>query len=140
MVLSSEASEPRNTHSIVLSEDDFQRIIQEAVDETFLSLGKKTEQSIYSQLKGKFKVVKEDIPLHIEEFATALEEILGPGALLLEIEMMKRLHDKVGPGFKYHTGNDSLTFPEYLVAIRVFLSLCTSEKSLPKEYFDRKFC
>jgi hypothetical protein len=139
-VLSSVAVEPLKAQSRVFSAGVFRRIILEAADETFSLLGKKAERSIYSQLEGTFKIAKEDIPLHIEEFARALEKIIGPGAILLEIEMMKSLHEKVGPAFKYHTKNQNLTFPEYLTAIRVFLSACTCAKSLPNEYYDYKFC
>jgi len=134
------AAEPHNDYNGVFPADGFRRIILEAADETFSLLGKKAEQSVYSQLENTFKIAKEDIPLHIEKFARALEKIIGPGAILLEVEMMKRLHEKVGPGFKYHTKNENLTFPEYLTAIRVFLSVCNCTKSLPNEYYDYKFC
>jgi hypothetical protein len=140
VVLSSVGVELYKDHGRVFSEGDFQRIFLEAADEAFALFGKKVEQSIYSQLEEKFKIAKKDIPLHIEKFTRALEKIIGPGATLLEIQMMKRLHEKVGPGFKYHTRNENLTFLEYLKAIRVFLSVCTRAKSLPNEYYDYKFC
>jgi hypothetical protein len=140
IVLSSLAVEPHKDRSRAFPIGGFRRIILKAADETFSLLGKKAEQSIYSQLENTFKIAKKDIPLHIEEFARALEKIIGPGAVLLEIEMMKRLHEKVEPGFKYHTRNENLTFPEYLMAIRVFLSVCACAKSRPNEYYDYKFC
>jgi hypothetical protein len=140
VVLSSVAVEPHKDHSRVFSDGDFERIVLETTDEVFALLGKKVEQSIYSQLKDTFKMSKKDIPLQIEKFAGALEKIIGPGATLLEIEMMKSLHEKVGPGFRYHTKNENLTFPEYLTAIRAFLSVRTCAKSLPNEYYDYKFC
>jgi hypothetical protein len=140
VVLHSVAVEPSKDNSIVFSVGGFRGIMLEAADETFSLLGKKVEQSIYSQLEDTFKIAKKDIPLHVEEFTRALEKIIGPGATLLEIEMMKRLHEKVGLGFKYHTKNGNLTFSEYLKAIRVFLSVCACAESLPKEYYDYKFC
>jgi hypothetical protein len=140
VVLSDVAVEPRRDHSRVFSDGDFERIVLEATDEVFALLGKKVKESIYSQLEGTFKIAKKDIPLHVEKFAGALEKIIGPGATLLEIEMMKSLHEKVGPGFKYYTRNENLAFPEYLTAIRVFLSVRTCAKSLPNEYYDYKFC
>jgi hypothetical protein len=139
-VLSNVDVEPCKDRSIVSSDGDFQRIFLEAAHEAFGLFGKRVEQSIYSQLEDTFKIAKKDIPLHVEKFTRALEKIFGPGATLLEIEMMKSLHEKVGPGFKYHTKNENLTFPEYLKAIRVFLSVCTHAKSLPSEYYDYKFC
>jgi hypothetical protein len=139
VVLSSVAAEPCKDYNAFPS-CSFRRIVLEATDETFALLGEKVEQSIYSQLEDAFKIAKKDIPLDVEKFAGALEKLIGPGAILLEVEMMKRLHEKVGPGFKYHTKNENLTFPEYLTAIRVFLSACDSAKSMPNEYFDYKFC
>jgi hypothetical protein len=140
VILSSAGVEPRKDRRRVFPADCFRGIVLEVADEAFALLGKKAEQSIYSQLEDTFKIAKKDIPLHIEKFARALEEILGPGAKLLEVEMIKSLHEKVGPGFKYHTKNENLTFPEYLMAIRAFLSDCDSTKSMPNEYYDYKFC
>jgi hypothetical protein len=140
VVLSSVAVGPLEDHRRVSATDSFRGIILEVTDEAFALLGKKAEQSIYSQLEVTFRMAKKDIPLRIEEFARTLEKILGPGAALLEIEMMKRLRQKVGPEFRYHAKNENLTFPEYLMAIRAFLSTCNSAKSLPNEYYDYKFC
>lgn len=119
---------------------DFHRIVLETVDEIFSSLGKEAKQSIYSQLEKTCKISKRDIPLQTEKFTTALERIIGPGARLLEIEMMKSLYEKVGSKFKYSPKKGNLTFTEHSTAIRVFLSVRTSEKPMPNEYYDYKFC
>ena len=119
---------------------DFHRIVLETVDETFSLFGNEAKQSMYSQLEKTFKISKRDIPLQTEKFTTALERIIGPGAKLLEIEMMKSLYEKVGPKFKYSPKKGNLTFAEHLTAIRVFLSVRTSEKPMPNEYYDYKFC
>ena len=133
-------TEPHEECRGVSSNGDFRRILLEATGETFALLGKRVERSIYVQLGETFKIAEKDIPFHIEKFVVALEEIFGTGASLLEIEMMKKLHKKVGPEFKYQKKNENLTFAEYLAAIRVFLSVRTSTKSKPNEYFDYKFC
>lgn len=121
--------------------NDFQRILLGAVDETFSLLGRQARQSIYFQLEKTFRMTKQDIPLEIEKFTRALEEITGPGAKLLEIEIMKHLYEKIGPEFRYSSKKRDLTFTEYLTATRAFLSLGTSlEKSMPNGYYDYKFC
>jgi hypothetical protein len=121
--------------------EDFQRIMLETVDETFSSLGKGAKQSIYFQLKNSFGTTRENIPVEIEKFASALEKIFGSGAQLLEIQIMKRLHKKIGTRIKYYPKQKNLTFVDYLETTRILLSVCTSVKRpMPDEYYDYKFC
>jgi hypothetical protein len=123
------------------SAEDFQRIMLKTVDEALSLLGKKAKQSIFFQLEETFKIAKQDIPLEIERFTAALEEIVGPGSILLEIEIMKHLYEKVGPEFKYSSKQKNLTFTEYLTATRAFLSMRASAgKPMPNEYYEYKFC
>lgn len=123
------------------SAEDFQRIMLKTVDEILSLLGKKAKQSIYSQLEETFKITKQDIPLEIERFTAALEEIVGPGSTLLEIEIMKHLYEKIGPEFKYSPKQKNLTFAEYLTATRAFLSMRNSaRRPMPNEYYEYKFC
>lgn len=123
------------------SAEDFQRIILETVDETFSSLGKRAKQSIYFHLKNSFGTTRENIPVEIEKFASALEKTFGSGAQLLEIQIMKRLHKKIGTRIKYYPKQKNLTFVDYLETTRILLSVCTSPKRpMPDEYYDYKFC
>jgi hypothetical protein len=120
---------------------DFQEIMLEAIDEAFSCMGKETKQLVYSLLEKTFKIARRDIPFEIEKFTGALEEIFGPGAKLLEIEVMKHLHEKIGSRFKYSPRQETLTLEEYLTAISTFLSAENStRKHMPNEYSDYKFC
>jgi hypothetical protein len=120
---------------------DFQTIMLEAFEETLSILGETAKRAIYSQLEETFENVKQGVPFETEKFAVALEEIIGPGARLLEIDMMKHLYEKVGQEFKYSPGQKSLTFTEYLTAIHTFLSNSPSaRKPKPDEYYKYKFC
>jgi len=92
----------------------------EAVDEGLSSLGNTSKQTIYSHLEKTFKIKKQDIFLKIEKFAKAIEEIIGPGAKLLEIQIMKNLYRKIGQSFKYSSTQKNLTFTEYLIATHTF--------------------
>lgn len=135
------AIEPHNDFIETLPAESFQKIVLEAVDETLSLFGEKAKKSIYSKLKEDFGITKQDIPIEVEKFIAALEEIVGPGAKLLEIEMMKRLYKKIGPNFKYSPRQKNLTFAEYLTATRVFLSMQSSaRKPMPNEYYEYKFC
>ncbi len=123
------------------ADDDFQRIMLEAVDETFSSLGKRTKQSIYSQLEKTLGTSRKNIPVEIEKFTSGLEKIFGPEAQLLEIEIMKHLYKKIGSKFKYCPKQKNLIFIEYLETTHAFLSTNASEKKpMPNEYYDYKFC
>ena len=121
--------------------DDFQRIMLKAVDEAFSSLGKRARKLIYFHLKNSFGVTRESIPADIGKFAWALEEIFGPGARLLEIQIMKQLYKKIGTRIKYYPKQENLTFVEYLETTHILLGVLTSTKRpMPDEYYDYKFC
>lgn len=96
----------------------FSSLFLEAVDETFASLGESCRRSIYVHLENSFRIKREDIPSRIEEFARAVESIFGFGAKLVEIEIMKRLHAKVG-GFKYYPKDSNLSFTQYAAAVKM---------------------
>ena len=98
----------------------FEKLLLEAVDEALSSLGDSSKQAIYFHLEKTFEINKQDIPYKIEEFANAIEKIFGLGAKFLEIQIMKRLYEKVGPVFKYFPERD-LVFTEYVAAARLSL-------------------
>ena len=91
----------------------FKKLLLEAVDEALSSLGTSSKH-IYFHLEKEFNINKQNIPHKIEEFTNAIEKTFGPGARVLEIQIMKRLYEKVGP-FK-HFPERNLTFIEYVEA------------------------
>jgi len=104
-------SEEKKSHRLGL-----ETFLLEAVDETLSSLGDSAKQAIYFHLEKSFKIKKLEIPNKIEEFALAIEKIFGDGAKLLEIQTMKRLHQKVGQDLRKYPRNDELLFTEYMRA------------------------
>ena len=80
-----------------MTEKDFQKILLEAVDSAFSSLGDSAKHSIYFHLENKFKVSKDEIPSRLEDFNDGLQNIFGPGTKFLEILIMKKLYEKVEP-------------------------------------------
>jgi len=101
---------------------DFEKLLLEAVDEALSSLGDSSKQAIYFCLEKNFAIKKHDIPNKIQEFANALENILGGGAKILEIQIMKHIYEEVGHDFKYFPDKDDLLFSEYVEA--AYLHVC----------------
>jgi len=94
--------------------EGFEKLILDAIDESLSSLGQSAKQAIYYHLEKSFKIKKAEIPLKIEKFTIAIEEIFGDGAKLLEIQMMKRLHEKAGNTLRYSPMKDKLIFADYM--------------------------
>ncbi len=101
---------------------DFKRLLLEAVDECLSSLGDSSKQAIYFYLEKAFAIKKQDIPNRIEEFTVAIEKVFGHGAKILEIQIMKRLYEKVGHDFKYSPEKSDLLFTKYVEAARIHVS------------------
>jgi len=85
----------RMTSNLKNDEKLFDKLLIEAVDETFSILGESAKRSIYFHLENNFHIEKDDIPLKTAKFAEALEKIFGVGAKLLKIKIMKGLYRKV---------------------------------------------
>ena len=95
---------------------DFEKLLLEAVDEALSSLGDSSKRAIYFCLEKNFTIKRQDIPSKIQELANALEDILGGGAKILEIQIMKQIYEKLGNDFKYFPEKDDLLFTEYVEA------------------------
>jgi hypothetical protein len=95
-------------------------IIIEAVDEIFSSFGQSCKQAIYFQLENTFNIKKQEIPLKIEDFANAIEQIFGIGAKFIEMKIIEVLHEKT-QDFRYFPKKEELVFTEYVAGLRHFL-------------------
>ena len=98
----------------------FDQTVIEAVDLSFSKLGVRVKEAFYTSLAAEYKLSKENIPVMIEEFVGALEEIFGSSALLLEIDVMKTVRKKI-PEFKFEAENSGLSFIGYLKSLRSFM-------------------
>ena len=92
---------------------NFEKLLIEAVDNVFSSLGDSCKQAIYFHLKDRYNISKHEIPYRIEDFADALEKIFGVGAKLIEIEIMRALFTKV-QDFSYSPKQEDLSFTNYV--------------------------
>ena len=95
-------------------------VLLETVDEMFSSFGSSCKRAIYFHLRDTFKIKKQEIPLRIEDFANALEQLLGDGAKFIELRIIAELHKKT-PNFVYTPPRGDLVFAEYLANLRHFL-------------------
>jgi hypothetical protein len=100
-------------------EDRLETTILEAVDESLSSFGNSFKQVVYFQLENTFHIKKQEIPRRIEEFAAAIEEMFGIGAALIEMKVLRALHDRV-PSFVHFPRGEELVFVEYVKNLRVF--------------------
>ena len=97
----------------------FEELVNEAIDNVLSSLGTGCRETIYDCMEKKYELKKDDAADHISEFSEALEQIFGGAAALLEIEIMRRLCQKVAR-FRY-SPDGTLTFPGYVNALGRFV-------------------
>lgn len=84
-----------------MDNENFDKLLLEAVDEALASLGDSVKQAVYFHLEKSFGIKKEDVPNRIGDFAQVVENIFGPGASYLESSIMKRLYEKVRVVFEW---------------------------------------
>jgi len=88
------------------------------LDEGLSCLGESGKQAVYFHLEKRFGIKKWEIAFRVEDFADALEKIFGPGAKLLEIQIMKSLYRKIGKPLRCDKKLQDLVFIEYVAAAR----------------------
>jgi len=101
------------------SELVFEQLVNETIDNVFSQLGTVCRQAIYDYLEKEYALEKNNVVDHIMGFSEALKQMFGGAAALLEIQMMRSLHQKV-PQFKYRP-EGALTFLEYMTALSHFI-------------------
>jgi len=100
-----------------MSEEEFDRLLLEAVDEALFAMGKSSKQTIYSHIEQAFNIKRRDIPNKLDEFANAIEKLFGLGANCLKILIMKSLYEKVGRTVELRDAED-FQFTAYVAAIK----------------------
>ena len=95
----------------------FDKLLLKAIDEGLSSMGESSKHAVYFHIEKSFNIRRDEIPCRIEDFAKAIEGIFGLGAHFVEIVIMKRLHERIGGGFKWPESSD-FTFVEYLAAAK----------------------
>jgi len=98
----------------------FGSVLLDAVDFAFSELSGSNGQAFYLHLKSSFGISRETIPVDVEAFVDALEQVFGPGALIVEAQIMQALHRRV-PDFRF-SSKDGLSFVSYLVNCRSYIN------------------
>ncbi len=78
----------------------FNRALMDAVDFTFLSLGRSCRQALYFHLRTTFCIRKNQIPQQIEKFDKALKFIFKDGAFFLNRLILEKLCEDLGMKFR----------------------------------------
>lgn len=102
------------------SEDKFDVVVLEAIEESLSSFRAFDKQEVYFHLKNACNISKREIPRKIEEFAFAMEQIFGIGSRLIEIRIIEALHKRI-PEFVFTSRTNAVVFEEYVTSLRAFL-------------------
>jgi hypothetical protein len=101
------------------SDDSFAQLFLNAVDCAFSLLGDSGKAAFYKYLEDAFGVARSQIPDSADVFAQALEDIFGQTARLIEVRIMRSLHEAV-PEFEF-SGDETFSFVNYVEKLRFFL-------------------
>jgi len=78
------------------TEDEFAKILIEAVDHGLRILGESSRKAILYHLEKDYSIKEAKIPEHPEAFKKGLESIFGAGSLVIERSILKYLYSKLG--------------------------------------------
>jgi regulatory protein YycI of two-component signal transduction system YycFG len=115
------ATQKTSTIQLQKQNPNFEKTIQEAIDETFSLLGENSKKTIYQHLENDYKIAKKEIPSKIAAFADALEQSFGVGAKLIEMNIIKALHEK-NQDFMFFPKKGEIVFTEYVEKLQGFLT------------------
>ncbi|XES77817.1 MAG: PAS domain S-box protein [Candidatus Bathyarchaeia archaeon] len=100
-----------------VTEDEFNQLFLEVIDETLSALGESAKTAIYFHIEQKFSIKRQDIPSRIDAFDHALNTLFGVGSKPLELMLMQRLHAKVKNDCKPMKADD-FTFSNYINTVK----------------------
>jgi hypothetical protein len=98
----------------------FESLIIQAVDATFSALGNKNQ--IYRLLETKYSLSRIALAYDTEAFEAALKDMFGEASGLIEISLIRNLHNRA-PKFQFHLDkNQELTLNNYLHRLKYYLA------------------
>ncbi len=97
----------------------FSDLFLEAIDSAFDLLGERSKCSFYAYLETNLGIDKSEIPNTPQVFVSAVENIFGCAAEMIEIGIIRELHKSV-PDFKF-AGKEAFTLMDYLESLRFFI-------------------
>ena len=97
--------------------NEFEKFLVEAIDESLSSLGESPKQAILFHLENTFKIKKQEISNNIDGFDDALKKTFGLGANFLEKLSINKLCKKAYLVFQ-GPPHEEAGFNETLLAVR----------------------
>jgi len=91
--------------------ESFDSAVLEAVDYGLSVLGETGRQTVYSFVKMKYQVKREEIPKRLDVFCRASGGLFGAGATVVNKMIAKRLYSRLGLSFIEH---EDWTLVEYI--------------------------
>ena len=110
---------------MLMSRERFNKILLEAVDFAFDSLGESCNQALYFHLETSFHVRREEIPNKIRFFDRALKLIFKSGSVFLEKLILKKMCEELNVEFEEKEAFD------YVEAIAKITSTVLDGNGLP---------
>jgi len=80
----------------------FSDVLLQAVDQALLVPGEMVRTAIYERIERSFQVKREEIPEKLPAFQSALRELLGAAAKVMEKLIAKNLYSRLGINFMEH--------------------------------------
>ena len=120
----------RKTKKEAKNQGEFNEILLQAVDLSFLSLGEKTRFAVYHYLETRYALSKQEIPDKIEDFVDALEQIFGAGAPRLLILIMKHIKEKVNADYKWNGPKWLVPDLNFVKYVKLMQLSCESDRKI----------
>lgn len=80
------------------------KILLEAVDEGLLVPGEIVRAAIYERLERSYQIKRGEIPMKLETFHRALQDLLGESTKVMEKLIAKNLYRRLKSNFTQHDG------------------------------------
>ena len=74
-----------------MRKSEFEKILVDAIDDSFSSLGESPKQAIFFHLDNTFKIKAQEIQNKLDSFDHAIKKLFGAGADFLEALIVKKL-------------------------------------------------
>jgi PAS domain S-box-containing protein len=129
----------QNVTDPAVNDDQFNKLLLAAIDDTFSSVGESAKTAIYFHIENKFNIKKEDIPSSIEKFSEALDQLFGIGSKPLQKIFKQQLKTKLKTNSQI-TDEESLDLDSFVREIRkVTGASATSETDFSQNYRIHQF-
>jgi hypothetical protein len=111
------SSKPNSEYGLMTVEDvDFQRYFDDSINEALTDLfSDKVRTAFYTYLEKGFSIPREEIPIRINDFESAMEKTFGLSSKTIAKVIVRKLYRKLGLAFGEDSGDG---FEGYVLAAR----------------------